>query len=170
MCYVVLFVAHHYNARLYNSRKCIVIQLRGQTTFAVASINMAEASGVQLHYYNLTNIASTSAGVLFSTLIPFTSITSSPAWISPERSAAPPCITRAITIFPVSSSVLIVAPYNIKLSLQICNKIVNLENGSRSFGDIFERNIFALIHYSHRYSPCVYYNPLVSFSSLFLLL
>lgn len=58
----------------------------------------------------ITRISRTSAGVFPSTLMPFTSITSSPTWIRPERSAAPPCIMRAITIFPVSSSVFIVAP------------------------------------------------------------
>lgn len=58
----------------------------------------------------LTKIVSTSFGVLPSTLIPFTSITSSPTCIKPDRSAAPPCIIRAMIIFPVSSSVFIVAP------------------------------------------------------------
>lgn len=59
----------------------------------------------------LTSILRTSLGVFPSTLMPFTSHTSSPTWMSPERSAAPPCIIRAITIFPVSSSVFIVAPW-----------------------------------------------------------
>ena len=56
------------------------------------------------------NICNTSSGVFPSTFNPFTSTTSSPGNISPDLSAAPPCITRAIVIFPVSSSFLIVAP------------------------------------------------------------
>lgn len=59
----------------------------------------------------LTSILRTSLGVFPSTLMPLTSHTSSPTWMSPDRSAAPPCIIRAITIFPVSSSVFIVAPW-----------------------------------------------------------
>ena len=38
-------------------------------------------------------------------------MTSSPTEMRPERSAAPPCITRAISMRPVPSSALIVAPY-----------------------------------------------------------
>ena len=58
----------------------------------------------------ITSILSTSFGVLPSTFIPLTSITSSPQDMRPDRSAAPPCITRAINIRPVPSSALIVAP------------------------------------------------------------
>lgn len=61
-------------------------------------------------HLKVTSILRTSLGVLPSTLMLLTSTTSSPTCMSPERSAAPPCITLAITIFPVSSSVLIVAP------------------------------------------------------------
>lgn len=64
-------------------------------------------------FFEFTKIDSTSPGVFPSTLIPFTSITSSPTWINPERSAAPPCIILAITILPVSSSVFIVAPWKV---------------------------------------------------------
>ena len=51
-------------------------------------------------------------GVCPSTLTPLTSMTSSPTDIRPDRSAAPPCITLAINMRPVSSSALMVAPYN----------------------------------------------------------
>lgn len=67
-----------------------------------------------------TRISRTSFGVLPITSMPFTSITSSPGWMRPERSAAPPCITRAITILPVRSSVLIVAPCSRFSSIQTC--------------------------------------------------
>lgn len=57
-----------------------------------------------------TNMVSTSPGVLPSTLMLLTSMTSSPTCIRPDRSAAPPCMMRAMMILPVSSSVLMVAP------------------------------------------------------------
>lgn len=66
--------------------------------------------GIQKGKNVITRISRTSLGVLPRTSIPLTSTTSSPGWMRPERSAAPPCITRAMTIFPVRSSVLIVAP------------------------------------------------------------
>lgn len=58
-----------------------------------------------------TKMVKTSFGVFPSTLMLLTSITSSPTWIKPDLSAAPPCIIRAMMILPVSSSVLIVAPW-----------------------------------------------------------
>jgi len=57
-----------------------------------------------------TKMCRTKLGVFPSTLIPLTSQTSSPTWMRPDRSAAPPCIIRAITILPVISQVFMVAP------------------------------------------------------------
>lgn len=71
--------------------------------------NEARTSTIKINWFH-TKIVKTSAGVFPSTLILLTSITSSPTWIRPLRSAAPPTRILAMIILPVSSSVLIVAP------------------------------------------------------------
>ncbi len=55
----------------------------------------------------------TSWGDLPWVLVPLTSCTSSPTWMSPQRSAAPPCMIRAMWMIPVCSFSLIVAPWKL---------------------------------------------------------
>ena len=87
-------------------------QLEGDRVFRHLLIGKSVKIGrLRLRIKNQsTKIRRTSFGVLPSTLIPLTSMTSSPTEINPDLSAAPPCMTLAIKIRPVPSSAFIVAP------------------------------------------------------------
>lgn len=95
---------------LYHRRSELIWRISSLPNFAIMTGVIDKCSRNNWPSHQLTNIARTSFGVFPSTLIPLTSMTSSPTWIRPLRSAAPPCIILAMIIFPVTSSVLIVAP------------------------------------------------------------